>query len=55
MSFIPAKKVSLQESNQLIGIKTPTSGFCRNIWFLIPIPRHGKRGRSAPPPWQAKC
>jgi len=29
----------LQESNQLIGIKMPTSGFSRNIWFLIPISR----------------
>ena len=25
--FIPAKQLSLQESNQLIGIKMPTSGF----------------------------
>jgi len=29
----------LQESNQLIGIKMPTSVFSRNIWFLIPISR----------------
>jgi len=27
VSFILAKKLSLQESNQLIGIKMPTSGF----------------------------
>jgi len=33
------KKLSLQESNQLIGIKISTSGFSRNIWFLIPISR----------------
>jgi len=33
------KKLSLQESNQLIGIKIPTLGFSRNIWFLIPISR----------------
>jgi len=37
--FIPAKQLSLQESNQLIGIKMPTSGFSKNIWFLIPISR----------------
>ena len=33
------KKRPLQESNQLIGIKLPTSGFSRNIWFVIPISR----------------
>jgi len=37
VSFIPEKKLPLQESNQLIGIKMPTSGFSRSIWFLIPI------------------
>jgi len=36
------KKLSVQESNQLIGIKTPTSGFSRNVWFLIPISRRGQ-------------
>jgi len=54
MSFIPVKKLLLQESNQLIGIKMPTSAFSRNIWFLISISRRGKRERSAPTPWQAK-
>ena len=39
VSFIAAKNLSLQESNQLIGIKMPTSVFSRNIWFLIPISR----------------
>ena len=39
VSFIQAKELSLQESNQLIGIKISTSGFSRNIWFLIPISR----------------
>jgi len=39
VSFIPAKKLSLQESNQLSWIKMPTSGFSRNIWFLTPISR----------------
>ena len=39
VSFIPSKKLSLQESNQLIGIKMPTSVLSRNIWFLIPISR----------------
>ena len=39
VNFIPAEKLSLQESNQLIGIKMPTSGFSRNVWFLIPISR----------------
>jgi len=42
VSFIPSKKLSLQESNQLIGMKMPTSGFSRNIWFLIPISMGGK-------------
>jgi len=37
VSFKPAKKLSLQEPDQLIGMKKPTSGFSRNIWFLIPI------------------
>jgi len=37
--FHTGKKLSLQESNQLIGIKMPTSVFSRNIWFLIPISR----------------
>jgi len=36
VSFIPAKKLPLQESNQLIGFKMPISVFFRNIWFLIP-------------------
>jgi len=35
--FTPAKKLSLQESNQLSEFKMPTSGFSRNVWFLIPI------------------
>ena len=39
VSFIQAKKLSLQEPNQLTGIKIPTSGFTRNISFLIPISR----------------
>jgi len=47
VSFTPAKKLSLQESNQLIGIKIPTSGFSRHIWFLIPISR--ENARFAPP------
>ena len=33
------KKRPLQESNQLIGIKMPTSVLSRNIWFVIPISR----------------
>ena len=37
--FHTSKTLSLQELNQLIGIKMPTSGFSRNIWFLIPISR----------------
>jgi len=37
--FHTGKKLPFQESNQLIGIKMPTSGFSRNIWFLIPISR----------------
>ena len=41
VSFIPAKKLSLQESNHLIGIEIPTSGFSRNILFLIQIPGGG--------------
>jgi len=49
VSFIPAKKLSLQESNQLIGIKMPTSGFSRNIWFLIPISRGGQMPVLPPP------
>jgi len=49
------KKLSLQESNQLIGIKMPTSVFSRNIWFLNPISRRGKRVRPTRAPWQAKC
>jgi len=36
------QKLSLQESNQLIGIKMPTSAFSRNFWFLISISRGGK-------------
>ena len=51
-SFIPAKKVSLLESNQLIGIKMPTSGFSSNILFLIPISRV-ENARFAPPPADA--
>jgi len=38
----------LQESNQLIGIKMPTSGFTRNIWFLNPIAKEGANARFAP-------
>jgi len=49
VSFIPAKKLSLQESNQLIGIKMLTSVFSRNIWFFIPISRRGENARFAPP------
>jgi len=49
VSFIQAKKLSLQESNQLIGIKIPTSGFSRNIWFLIPISRRRANARFASP------
>jgi len=41
VSFIPAKKLSLQDSNQLIGIKMPISGFSRNRCFIIPISRWG--------------
>jgi len=37
--FIPVNKLPLQESNQSITIKRPTSGFSRIIWFLIPISR----------------
>jgi len=40
--FKTGKKLSLQESNQLIGIKMPTSGFSRNVWFLIPISIRGE-------------
>jgi len=40
--FHTAKKLALQEPNQLIGIKMPNSGFSRNIWFLIPISMGGK-------------
>jgi len=36
---MPARKVSLQELNQLIGINMPTLVFSRNTWFLIPIPK----------------
>jgi len=46
--FHTGKKLPLQESNQLIGFKMPTSGFSRNIWFLIPISRRGKREWSSP-------
>ena len=53
VSFIQAKKLSLQESNQLIGIKIPTSGFSRNILFLIPIPRRGTIARFASPALRA--
>jgi len=49
VSFTPAKKLSLQESNQLIGIKMATLGFSRNIWILIPISRRGANARFAPP------
>ena len=49
VSFIQAKKLSLQESNQLIGTKIPTSGFSRNIWFLIPISRLRANARFASP------
>jgi len=48
VSFIPAKKLSLQESNQLIGIKMPTSGFSRNKCFIIPISGRGANARFAP-------
>jgi len=47
VSFIPAKKLSLQESNQLLG-KMPTSGFSRNNCFIIPISRRGANARFAP-------
>ena len=49
VSFIPAKKLSLQESNQLIGNKIPTSDFSRNIRFLIPMFRRGTNARFASP------
>jgi len=49
VNFIQAKKLSLQESNQLIGIKIPTSGFSRNIWFLIPISKRRANARFASP------
>jgi len=45
--FHTGKKLSLQESNQLIGIKIPASGFSRNIWFLNPISRRGSNARFA--------
>jgi len=50
VSFIPAKKLSLQEWNQLIGIKMPTSVFSRNICFIIPISKRGANFRFAPVP-----
>jgi len=53
VSSIPAKKLSLQESNQLIGIKMPTSGFSRNIWFLILIFRRVANARFSPCPADA--
>jgi len=46
--FHTGKNLSLQESNQLIGSKMPTSGFVRNIWFLIPISRRRANVRFAP-------
>jgi len=46
VSFIPAKTLSLQESNQLIGIYD--ADFSGNIWFLIPISRGGKRAFAHP-------
>jgi len=39
----------MQESNQLIGIKMPTSGFTRNVCFLIPISRRGANARFSTP------
>jgi len=48
VSFIPAKKLSLQESSQSIGIKMPTSGFSRSKCFIIPISRRGANARFAP-------
>jgi len=36
------RQKNFQESNQLIRLKMPTSGFYRNIWFLIPISMWGK-------------
>jgi len=38
----------LQESNQLIGIKMPISGFSRNICFIIPIYKRGADVRFDP-------
>jgi len=55
VSFIPAKKLSLQESNQLIEVKIPTSGFSRNIWFLIPISRRGENPVLPPLPCWRPC
>jgi len=49
VSFIQAKKLSLQESNQFIGSKIPTSVFSRNIRFLIPTSRRGANARFASP------
>jgi len=42
--FHSGKKLSLQQSHQLIGSKMPTSG----IWFLIPISRRRANVRFAP-------
>jgi len=54
-SFIPVQKLLLQESNQLIGIKMSTSGFSRNIWFIIPISTRGANARFAPIPCGHPC
>ena len=48
VSFIPVNKLPLQESNQLIWIKMPTSDFSRNIWFLNPN-FQGENARLVPP------
>jgi len=48
VSFIPVNKLPLQESNQLIRTKMPTSDFSINIWFLNPN-FQGENARLAPP------
>jgi len=53
VSFIQARKLSLQDSNQLIGIKIRMSGFSRNILFLISIARRGANARFASPALRA--
>jgi len=51
--FHTRKKLSLQESNNLIGIKMPTSGSSRNFWFIIPISTRGANARFPPCPAEA--